>query len=439
MLRHVAIQRLYISFLLICLLVVGFRLIAVQGWIVPARVTSGSMAEWRLGEHFFIECGECKFAFEFGVETKPRNDLAVCPNCGFGGNKYRSEFRGRGQRVLIDRGAFWFGSPQRFDVVTFSDPARPGRLIVKRIVGLPGERLAIRGGDLFVDGSRLRKSLAQYRPSAVVVHDNKHLARHPSGVMQRWKVDRSDSGWEVNGNGFRWTRRSEASKFALESSNDEDWLIYDHWRCYASPYPRFQTAPISDNLGYNQGESRTLREATDVTLSCQVSALGPGRLAVRIDDGREWFSVWLQPSKRQIAVKRGEQDFALATFPAESKADTFELEFGLLDQQVVVALDADEVIREAYEAAEVERKPIQQPLGIRSESLEVAIHDLLIRRDVYYLDYANTGEPWQLPKTIPEGSYFVLGDNPSLSEDSRHWKVPCISLKAIRGKVMARK
>lgn len=41
--------------------------------------------------------------------------------------------------------------PQRGDVVTFSSPADGSRLI-KRIVGLPGDRVALRGGLLVVNG-----------------------------------------------------------------------------------------------------------------------------------------------------------------------------------------------------------------------------------------------------------------------------------------------
>ena len=42
---------------------------------------------------------------------------------------------------------------------------------MKRVVGLPGETIEIRGGDVYVNGAIARKSLAQQREMAVLVHD----------------------------------------------------------------------------------------------------------------------------------------------------------------------------------------------------------------------------------------------------------------------------
>ena len=50
------------------------------------------------------------------------------------------------------------GQPQRGDVVTFSSPKTGARLI-KRIVALPGERVELRAGRLFIDGRA-----ADYQP-----------------------------------------------------------------------------------------------------------------------------------------------------------------------------------------------------------------------------------------------------------------------------------
>lgn len=41
----------------------------------------------------------------------------------------------------------------RGDIVVIKDPKVPGSYLVKRIVGLPGDTLAVRGGALFINGS----------------------------------------------------------------------------------------------------------------------------------------------------------------------------------------------------------------------------------------------------------------------------------------------
>jgi signal peptidase I len=51
-------------------------------------------------------------------------------------------------------------APQRGDIVTFRHPDRPGMLLVKRIVGLPGERVVIANGQVHVDGETLAEPWA---------------------------------------------------------------------------------------------------------------------------------------------------------------------------------------------------------------------------------------------------------------------------------------
>src|SRR3990172_3346232 len=38
-----------------------------------------------------------------------------------------------GERVLVNRAAFWFGRPRAGDVVVLRDPRTPARLLIKRI------------------------------------------------------------------------------------------------------------------------------------------------------------------------------------------------------------------------------------------------------------------------------------------------------------------
>lgn len=47
------------------------------------------------------------------------------------------------------------GVPSRGDIIVFSDPAGSGMNLVKRVIGLPGECIGIRGGRVTVDGALL--------------------------------------------------------------------------------------------------------------------------------------------------------------------------------------------------------------------------------------------------------------------------------------------
>lgn len=60
------------------------------------------------------------------------------------------------QQVLVDRFSFKLLNPSRFDVVCFYPKGNESaQIYVKRVVGLPGETIEIKGGFVYIDGVRL--------------------------------------------------------------------------------------------------------------------------------------------------------------------------------------------------------------------------------------------------------------------------------------------
>jgi len=57
-----------------------------------------------------------------------------------------------GDRLVVDRLSHRWRRIKRFDVVVFECPTQTGVDYVKRVVGLPGETVELRGGELHVDG-----------------------------------------------------------------------------------------------------------------------------------------------------------------------------------------------------------------------------------------------------------------------------------------------
>ena len=55
--------------------------------------------------------------------------------------------------VLMDRLAYDFGTPERFDVVVFEREDHKSN--IKRVIGLPGEVVQITDGVIYIDGQRL--------------------------------------------------------------------------------------------------------------------------------------------------------------------------------------------------------------------------------------------------------------------------------------------
>ncbi len=70
-------------------------------------------------------------------------------------------------RVLANRLAYHFRNPKRGDVVVFQTPPKAktlcgaGGTFVKRLIGLPRDRVALRDGVTFVNGKKLDESYVQ--------------------------------------------------------------------------------------------------------------------------------------------------------------------------------------------------------------------------------------------------------------------------------------
>ena len=59
-----------------------------------------------------------------------------------------------GDRVLVDRISWRFSEPERGQIVVFHPPFS-GPVLIKRVIGMPGDTISLKDGDVWVDGQQL--------------------------------------------------------------------------------------------------------------------------------------------------------------------------------------------------------------------------------------------------------------------------------------------
>jgi signal peptidase I len=79
---------------------------------------------------------------------------------------------------------------RRGDLIVFHYPVDPALHLVKRIVGLPGDRLRLRDGRVWIDGRALSEPYAVYLPSGADSYrdDFPRMDRADPAVDSRWWV-----------------------------------------------------------------------------------------------------------------------------------------------------------------------------------------------------------------------------------------------------------
>ena len=61
------------------------------------------------------------------------------------------------QRLVVEKLSYRFHGPQRFDIVVLKMPSQGEELLIKRVIGLPGETVEILDGQVYVDGNLLEE------------------------------------------------------------------------------------------------------------------------------------------------------------------------------------------------------------------------------------------------------------------------------------------
>lgn len=507
------------ALLCLALAVILVRAFAVEGYMI----STGSMAPTLPGFHKRATCPKCRYEFavgttndgagaarvihktDFGREPdgesivtkrmtrfKPNSTHAVCPNCGFTQIDIAPLPKTQGDQLLVFKNAYAFQEPRRWEVVVFRNPSEPLQAYVKRAVGLPGEAIELKQGDVWIDGHRVRKSLKEQKAVRILVFDQNHEPVDDDSWQPRWKPAAGESnGWRRDGFGFQFARPEGGSAKKI------DWMEYRHWlrrggryrtakkvpaelqkfdftepslfplqydaeqkeishhgvltdeqrdqasKVYSDPaFRRFlakfaaatHISPIVDDYGYNlRNPRRPPIVVRDLMLACHVRFNGgSGTFHSEITDGHERFRLSIDSATRIVALwKVGEsKPLHSVRLKADALNEPLRLLLSLFDRQVLVAIN-DHAL---FPPVSLKRVPKNlpaplQPVRFGSDGAGVRVSELKLYRDIYYTRKGTKGV-YQLA----DDEYYVLGDNSPISADSRVWPHSGVSRRLFLGK-----
>jgi signal peptidase I len=434
---------------------VPVTLVVWAGFAEALVVPTGAMAETIRGYHKNVTCPQCghTFAVNASVEVEPYPGQpptpvvgCTCPNCRWHIDLTRQARAGEvegGDRILVTKGLLGpaFVPLERYQPVVFLFPeteGKPGPPIryVKRVIGLPGEKVGIHYGDLYVlqgveptpedlqapandrwkpqhmhpDDQRplleahdhvpageprftiLRKPLDLVLDLRQLVYDNDHpaqdLERSP-----RW-ADAAGAWTADQARGFRHAPRPEGGPA---------WLRYRHLlRMSGSSAEVGAPHLVTDFTGYNTWEPAGGGHPIpggnwvgDLILECEVTVDQPsGALVLELSEGVDRFRARFDLASGLCTLSRqtlGEEEKPLGDGrpTALKQAGTYQLRFANVDDRLTVWVNGGLPFGDGVEyPAPARRGPTRQndlePAGIGVDGAAVSVHKLKLWRDTYY-------------------------------------------------------
>jgi len=351
-----------------------------------------------------------------------------------------------GDRILTHKYLFNLLDPERWDVVVFKNPAAPSGNYIKRVVGLPGERIQLVDGDVFASPAEAldlplsirRKPLEVQKHLWIPIHATAHAPielENGTSPPGPWVTESGEALGALpgmfEGETIRWEARATEDDPGDALWPIDDWLFFNDTPVLSSTRARF---PVAD-----------LRLTAAVALAGEDSRVrlvitGRGHeYSAAIADGSATLAM-VDDAGRVAESARADVSWLGARHGSIVRLELWHVDQALhllIDGEVMASLkydwDPQERLRHALgeetarravpPGADLSERAVDprnlRRAGVRVEigGAPVRVHGLALDRDLSYQPIGETG-----PLRLEAGQHFVLGDNSAASADSRLWE-----------------
>ena len=486
----------------VIVLVLLLKTFVAEAFVIP----TGSMAETLLGHQRWVTCPQC--GYEFPVNCTSEVDPQVgppvpvlgctCPNCRFHeiwrvrdrvNDRLRVEKEptscGTGDKVLVAKfpyDNYHLSNPKRFDVVVFKYPEGPQKATtpmnyIKRLMGLPGETIAIFDGDVYQCNDVIypadthpgpSRPEDQWREEYDYVNDDAAIAAWRAGkftvirkpppvmlAMRRIVFDNDHQPADLVGKvpprwqsaAKSWTSdqpdKPKVFKQAGGSGADFDWLNYQNLivdRSSQEPTPIVvnpQPQLIRNVMGYNSGKDSDHdgrgehHWVSDLMTECTVDIeAAAGELVLELSKGADRFHARFDLAKGDVSLWRVGSPEPLAKKEGVGPTSgSHVIRFANFDHRLTLWIDGKLPFGDGFEydalPAEPDHPNNKEPARVGARGgAKFSLKHLQLWRDTYYTQQTQRGEPaidGVQTRFVQPGHFLCLGDNSSESSDSRFW------------------
>jgi len=414
-----------------------FIVFVMQAYTIP----TGSMAETLKGAHFRLRCVQCAYQFDYDFlphkyelsrNLTPGGNVPLrpaglrCPSCGFEQPTHDRFPVTKGDRIFVLKCLYQFVEPARWDVIVFKNPLGPRENYIKRLVGLPGETIAIVDGDIYIDGEIQRKPHCVQEELWMPIYDNDYRPANPEvadfkrGVWREPFQNQPGSAWSTGEEG--------PTVFALDTASDQmHVLVYD-----TDAGNDFKATYAYDDPGYYH----RMPIASDLMVRFDVERSDPAdRIGAAMTKYGIQYRGWVIGGNTLRIEKLHSnglvEELASRTIPALDAAGINRFRFANVDHVLRLEWAGHELEHDLGTGPDAAgpRRQIMPGLAILGAG-PLKLYHTAVYRDIHYLTIsASDGAPIlrageSYPFTLGEDEFFVLGDNTPSSLDSRWWDRP---------------